>query len=344
MFYIFYGPDEFSLNEAVRGLRKRLVAADPMAELNFSDLDGRKLTVAELASTAETMPFLSDRRLVVARGLLGRLNPRGGDGPARAGLADGLTRWLPTLPATTRLVFVEDQLHANNPVLRWANTWRAAQPVPDAAVLIREYTAPKANQLPQWLAARAAERGGVIEPTAAIALTTALTRDDGVDLRLANMELEKLLTYAGDRPVNAADVAALVTSVSIESIFKLIDALADRQGPTATTLLHQLLAESEPPLRLLSLVARQFRLLLQTRALLDAGVAPAELNQRLPVPPFVVRKLVGQSRRFSLGFLEAALVRLLAIDTEIKTGRIEGTLALDLFVAGVCGPANRPAR
>ncbi len=340
MFYIFYGPDEFSRNETVRSLRSRLVAADPMAELNFGELDGRKLTLAELQTAADALPFLSDRRLIVVHGLLGRLNPRGGDGAGRASLAEGLTRWLPALASTTRLVFVEDQLHANNPVLRWADPWRAAQPAPDAAALIREFTPPRAAELPRWLAARAAARAGAIDPAAAAALTAALVRDDGVDLRLASMELDKLLTYAGDRPVTAADVAELVTAVSLESIFKLIDALAERQGPAAATLLHQLLAEREPPLRLLALIARQFRLLLQARSLLDGGVAPAELNQRLAVPPFVARKLTGQCRRFSPGFLESALSRLLAIDTEIKTGRIEGTLALDLFVAGVCGPAR----
>jgi DNA polymerase III delta subunit len=60
------------------------------------------------------------------------------------------------------------------------------------------------------------------------------------------------------------------------------------------------------------------------------------LESRLPVAPFLVRKLTGQARRFTTLFLEGALRRLLEMDVEIKTGKIDAALALDLFVAEVC--------
>jgi len=343
VFYILYGGDSFTRQETVIGLRARLFAADPMAELNYTALDGRKLGVPELKTAAETLPFMGERRLVVVHGLLGRCNPRGGEGQGKA-LSEALVEWLADLPATTRLVFVDDALHANNPVLKWATRWRGAQPVPDAAAVIREFSPPKPDQLPRWLVGRAAQRGGKLEPAAAVALSEALIRDGVVDLRLADNELEKLLTFAGDRPVAPADVEQLTVAVSLESVFRLIDALAERNGPAASTLLHQFLVAGEPPLRLLALASRQFRLLLQARTLLDGGAPTHDLGGRLAVPPFVARKLIGQSRRFSIAFLESALKRLLDIDAEIKTGRMDGVLALDLFVAGVCGTQPSPLR
>jgi DNA polymerase-3 subunit delta len=337
LFYVLHGSDEFTIAETVAGLRARLAESDPMAELNSSELDGKGLTVAELQATADALPFLGERRLVVVHGLLARCNPRGGDG-ARSELAEGLKGYLPRLPPSTRLLLVDGPLAKNNPLLRWVEKWRAEQPVPDEAAVVRAFETPPASALPRWLAARAKSRGGVIEPAAAADLAAALDRDGEVDLRLSDMELEKLLTYAGERAVTAADVAALVTPVGLESVFRLVDALAGRDGPAAATLLHQFLDAGEHPLRLLALVVRQFRLLVLARALLDEGVAPNALRERLGVAPFVATKVAGQARRFTLPALEGCLRQLLEIDTAIKTGRTEATLALDLFVAGVCGP------
>ncbi|MCE7939577.1 MAG: hypothetical protein DYG90_13560, partial [Chloroflexi bacterium CFX6] len=150
MFYIFHGDDAFSIGEAVRGLRRRLIESDPMADLNYAELDGRSLSAADLRTAVDTLPFVGDRRVVVVHGLLARCNPRGGEGEGRKGLADAIVALLPGMPPTTRLVFAETgALHANNPVLRWATQWRSAQPVPDAAAVIRVFEPPKLDRLPQ---------------------------------------------------------------------------------------------------------------------------------------------------------------------------------------------------
>jgi DNA polymerase-3 subunit delta len=334
MIYLYYGSDELAIQEAVARLRRRLAESDPLAELNTTELDGRGLTVGQLQAAADALPFLGERRLVIVGGLLARCNPRTGE-KGGAELADALLAYLPHLPPSTRLVLVEGALEKSHAVLGWAQR-QADAGGGQAGPAVRAFEAPKPAQMPAWLVARAQAYGGAIDRAAAVALTEALTRDGEVDARLADNELQKLLAYALDRPVSAADVALLVSPVSLESIFRLTDALAERNGPRAVSLLHQLLAAGEHPLALLALVTRQFRLLLHAQSLQAAGVAPAELAARLPVPPFVAQKLARQARRFSPGALEGALHRLLEMDTAIKTGRLDGQLALDLFVAGIC--------
>ncbi len=338
MFYILHGPDEFGIARALSSMRRRLEEEAPVGDLNYAEVDGRSCSIADLQAVADALPFMGERRLVVVRGLLQRC---GGRGKQNRRLAEALTSYLENVPATTRLVFAEGELTKGNRVLKWAIEWRKEQPAPDETVLIREYPAPSARSLPRWLKTEAERRGGAIAPDAAQLLAEALTREGHVDLRLADSELQKLLTYAGDRPVAAADVQLVVTPVSLESIFELVDALGSRDGPTAATLLHRYLELDEPPLRILAMIVRQFRLLTSTRAMLDAGVPQAEMAKRLPVPPFVVRKLTRQANRFTMDSLGIALRRLRDIDTDIKTGQIDPVLALDLFVASVCGTASR---
>lgn len=337
MFYLFHGDDELAIAEAVAALRHRLAEVDALADLNANTLDGRRLTLAELRAAADAMPFLSERRLVVVEGLVGRCNPRGGDrGEGRKALAAALIAYLPEVPPTTRLVLVEGRLEKDNPVLRWAGALPSTgSGTPEEAAVVRAFDPPAAAALPRWIEARARSSGGAIRADAAAALAEALDRDGQVNLRMAASEVEKLLTYADGREVTAADVGELVTSIRLESVFRLVDAIGDRDRRTAIARLHELQAAGEPPLRLLALITRQFRLLHRTALLTAAGRPAGELPRLLGVPPFVGRKLAAQARRFRTDALAGALARLLAIDTGIKTGAVDGPLALELLVAAV---------
>ena len=121
--------EEFGRSEELASLRARLAAGDQaMAQLNTTILEGKNLTLGELRHACDTIPFMSDRRLVIVHGLLSWLVQGKGAGtqksqePAsRRSFLDELTAYLPTLPPTTRLVFVEERtLTASHPVLKLA--------------------------------------------------------------------------------------------------------------------------------------------------------------------------------------------------------------------------------
>src|SRR5713226_4648564 len=107
--YVFHGPEEFLRAEAIQALRAQLGDAS-MAAMHTTLLEGRKLTLGELSTTADALPFLADRRLVVVTGLLGRLEGKGGK-PSKAdqAFAVGLAEYLPRVPSSTWLVFDEDR-------------------------------------------------------------------------------------------------------------------------------------------------------------------------------------------------------------------------------------------
>ncbi len=341
LIHLYHGPDLFSLQLALEQLRAAVLADDSMAAFNETRLDGRGLKLGELQAATEALPFMGEHRLVLVRGLAARGEGQAAEKGANKSLTEGLTLLWGRLPPSTVLVHVEGNLSPANPLLKALTAWRAAQPQAAQAAEIRAFEAPKAAELPAWLRRRAADHGGAMEPAAAVALADALTRDRSVDLGTADQELLKLITWADGRPVTAADVAQLVTSINLESIFVFVDALAERNGRQAIGILHKYQVQGEPPLRILALVVRQFRMLLLLHALQAEGVPGGEIRSALGVAPFLVPKLQGQARRFNTRFLEAAMRRLRDIDTQVKTGKIDAGLALDLFVAGVCGVATR---
>lgn len=105
--------------------------------------------------------------------------------------------------------------------------------------------------------------------------------------------------------------------------------------------LQELLAGGANELYILTMIARQFRLILGAKDLADRGASEARLAQELHVPPFVARKLLSQARHFQADELETIHRRVLEMDRAIKTGRIEARLALELLVVETCARSKR---
>jgi DNA polymerase-3 subunit delta len=338
VFYVFHGEDEFSRTKEVNRQKAKLGDGDPMmAELNTSLLEGKRITMGELRHACDSIPFMADRRLVIVHGLLNRLfsRSRSEDEPAaggaesdskRAFLSD-LAGYLINLPPTTRLFFVEDTtLPPSHPILKLAR-----QEEKNKRGFVLYYKQPKDDELPNWVRKQVQTRGGTISHEA-VTMLAALV---GSDLRALDQELEKLLLYAGQRQITAQDVLSLVSRARETSIFDLVDCVGRREPDRALLLLHHMLDEEAAPLYLLSMLARQIRILIEVSELRDQGLVAKDIAARLKMHPFVIRKGLAQSRNFTMPQLEAAHERVVATDWAIKTGQSEDVLALDMLIVAL---------
>jgi DNA polymerase-3 subunit delta len=317
MFYLFHGQDTYSQREFLAGLLAKEGDAD-MLSLNTTRLSG-KISFNELQSACDAMPFLARVRVVIVEGLLAAT-------PDKAFL-DRLAAYLPTLPATTRLFFLEpNDVTPNHRLVQLAEKEKLGR--------VRHFALPQGGELDRWIRGHVEAGGGRIVPQA----VQLLAANVGSDLAALGNEIDKLLLYAGpEGTIAAEDVTRLSPYAAEASIFDLVDALGARQPARVAMLFQQKLNEGADPFYLFSMFIRQFRLLLQTRSLLDAGERPAGVTQQLKLHPRVAEKLVAQARGFSLPQLEHIYRRLLQIDVETKTGQADLLTALHLLVAGVAG-------
>jgi len=327
LFYVFYGTDEFSRSETLNTFKKRLGPPDTV-DLNTTVLDKANTSLAELRHACDAIPFLAEKRLVIVKNLLTRLTPKEGRKLTQSQIAyrRALCEYLPTLPETTRLVFIDEgDLPARHPVVKLAREHERGY--------LKRFDPPTDDALPGWIHKRVRKYGGEIDEKAAHNLGTLVHRD----LRLLDQEIYKLVTYTkGERPITPEDVATLVPYAKEVVIWDMVDAMGRRDRKAASQLLHQLLDADQHPLYLQSMIIRQFRLLIQVKDLESRGASQQEVVQTLHLHPFPARKLHDQARRFTSSQLEAVYRHLLDTDVAIKTGEIEATLALDLLVAGLC--------
>jgi DNA polymerase-3 subunit delta len=326
MFYLLHGEDEFRRSLELEGMEARLGDESAVA-LNTTELSGGDLTLDQLIFACDSLPFLADKRLVIVRGLAARLGRRRSEEEEdeESPFVEKLEAYLETLPDTARLVFLEDgKVKKSNPIWKMVSQSERGYE--------REFAPLKPRELNRWIAQRVQEKGSGIDRAAVELLATYV----GSDLRLLDLEIDKLLTYiGGERSITREDVELLVSYVQEGSIFDLVDALGTRDTKLAMQLTEKLLEDGRHPLYLLHMIARQFRILLQTKELLGKGAAPGDIAALLHLHPFPARKAVAQAPNFSIAQLEDIFHRLLELDATLKSSEMEERLALELFVTEV---------
>ncbi|MEX2143657.1 MAG: DNA polymerase III subunit delta [Anaerolineales bacterium] len=318
---IFHGDDEAAMRAEVGAMQSQL--GDPAtADMNTTRIEGA-ISLDELRNATQAVPFLSQKRLVAVRGAAKAFSA--------AAPKVAFLKFLEDLAPSTQLVLIEiPALDAKQESRPWLLKWAK-----DADVQVRKFELPQGAQMTSWLQQRTKTLGGDMRPAAAAALELLI----GSDTTAAQQEIDKLLAYTGyQRPIQASDVAAVSLPAGEQGdFFKLVDALAAHNSATAMKLLQTLLAERERILLFFSLVAH-FRLLLQSREMVEAGKKDVDIASHFHMHPYRAQKLAEQARRFSLSTLESIYQQLLVMDEQIKTGKMEADLAMETFVASLSLP------
>ncbi|RIK37329.1 MAG: DNA polymerase III subunit delta [Chloroflexi bacterium] len=340
MVYLFLNADEFLVAQRLAALKAAL--GDPeLAGLNIAESEGPQTNAADILGQASMMPFLAERRLVIVRGYLGHLEKRmaaskSADSAAHAEAAQFLNG-VPALPGSADLVLVELNLDKRRAPWRGFTPDKAGLPVPGLQDLIQakqvhleELAAPDARGLPAWIDQYAKQQGIAVEPRAVQLLATFV----GANLRQLANELDKLATYSRGRAITAADVDLLVSDASEAMIWTLTDALSQRNPRAAMQSLHALRRGDANAFYLLTMIARQYRIMLKVKdALAGAGSANEyDLAKQLGEKPFPLKKAMQQAAGYSAGDLVDVLDRLLEADFAMKTGADPDT-EIDLLIA-----------
>ena len=320
-YYVLHGDDEFSRKAELTAMYSRM-GNSPEAGMNIVRLDGPQTSISAILAAARSMPFLADKRLVIVDGLLTWLTRRNAGKDARADL-DGLLVALPTLPDWARLVFHEPgKLPDTHPIFRLVQT--------DSRGYVKEFKPLSDDKAVAWVANRIAAEQATIEPAAARQLVTLV----GPDLRSLDTEIVKLTLYTNrERMIKEADVTLLVHGAPESNVFQFVEFISTQNGRAAMAMLHRMLDARQEPLAILGMVNRQSRLLLQVKSHIESGGDTRELSQLMNIKEYPASILVKQAARFSLERLETMHRTLLDIDFRIKTGQIDGVLALDTLVA-----------
>ena len=303
--YLLYGEESF-LKQSYKKKLKEAVAGDDT--MNYNYFEGKGLDVNELISLSDTMPFFSDKRLIIIE-----------DSGFFKTSSEALADYLPMIPDTTCIVFVEDAVDKRN------RLFKKVKELGHAAEMKRQDSA----QLARWAGTILAQNGRKITGST-MNLFLERTGDDMENIR---MELEKLISYTmGSDVVTTEDVEAVTTVQVTNKIFDMVNAIVTRKTRLAMDLYEDLLTLKEPPMRILFLIARQFNQLLLVKEMTAKGTDRGTIASKLKIPPFVAGKVSAQAGAFTREQILSYVKGCVEAEEAVKTGKMNDRMAVELLI------------
>jgi DNA polymerase-3 subunit delta len=302
--YLLAGEEPLIRDDALVALREAVLAG-AAADWNLDRLAGETTSPAALRDAVNALPMMAARRLVVLR------EPEARRGSAKA-LTEAVAELVPALLAQSQSVLVVVAAKADKRA-RWVKAFA------DALV---ECTAPTSTRaLSAFVTAEAKRQGLHLERGVADLLAERV----GPQLLLLRQELAKASLLAGGPRIALEHAEASTGDVAEQPIWDLTDAIGEGRTADAISLLARLQSGGAAAPVVLGTLASHFRKLLR----LGSG-------GRVPGPPFVVRKLESQARRYPPGRLLACLQAIHEADTALKGATSMGPeLVLERLVLGL---------
>lgn len=310
--YLIFGEQDLLLDRALDQLKRNV---GELADLDFNSesFDGESADVDAVIAACNTLPFASERRLVVVR----NVDKMGKEA------TEALVTYAANPAETTILALVAKKIAKNT---------RLYKAVEKLGGLL-ERSAPKSAEYPRAAQDQFARHGRRMTLEGAELLVNAV----GKDLRGIAIEVEKVVAYAGSRTeLTLADVEAVVSTTAKTRAYELGTALADKDAVRALTLLDRLMGEGESVYGLHALALRTLRDLITARALIDRGGGNlGEVARVLGRPDWQIRSLPRQARGFSSEELVSLLGAAAAGEAEMKTSR-DPRLVFERWIVKVC--------
>lgn len=308
--YLVMGEQDY-LRTQNRDMIKRTLLGDGDA-MNYAYYTGDQFSVQEIIDLAETMPFLAERRVIVVEnsGLFDK----------RAGLADPLVEYLPRIPETSHLVFVEEKVDKSR---------RLYKAVKKEGYVL-DCSTPSPEDLGRWAAGQFRKAG--VMPTEEAFRT--FMDYVGEDLLNIKSEIDKLTSYCmGKERITVEDVKAVCYPEIKDRIFDMMSAITAHDTNQALDIYMDLRKQQTPPQVILALMIRNYNQLLQVGELDARGTSADEIATALHANPWAMRKrILPEARRYSPAEMRTALQDCIQTDQDYKSGRISDQLGVEALI------------
>jgi len=312
MIYFIYGEDSYrskkKLEDIIGGYKKVHKSG-----LNLIYIDAQKSDFNDFYNNFKISSMFAEKKLIILRNLF---SVKGG--PAIGWQEDFLGAFKNLEKLNDIVVVFEDGVvDKRTKLFKGLGKYSRCQ----------EFVFLQPAMLKKWVSAEFAKNNSKIDFQAQDLLLNFV----GNNLWQMENEIKKLSNYKKTGVINKQDVELLVRPSIENDIFRTIDAIASKNKKQALELLHKHLENGDNCLYLLSMFAYQFRNLLIIKELKDSQKPLAGSG----LHPFVVQKSSYLCSQFSFDQLKKIYQKIFQVDLDIKTGKIEPELALDLLVSEI---------
>lgn len=309
--YLLYGEEAYLKQQYKQKLLAGLMPEEDT--MNMSRFEGKGIDVRTVIDLAETMPFFAERRVILLE-----------DTGFFKNKCDELADYLKELPDYLTLIFVETEVDKRSRVYKGVKS----------AGRVTEFSKQDEKSLMRWVLGLLGKEDKKITQRD---MELLLTRT-GTDMGNIYMEVQKLLDYTlGRQVITREDIESVCCTQTTNKIFDMVRAVTDKNQKKALDLYYDLLTLKEPPMRILYLLAKQFRQLMLTKEMVLDGHGANEISSRLGIPSFVGRNYVKCVQSYELSTLRQAVEDFTDAEEAVKTGRLGDVLSVELMIVKYSG-------
>jgi len=318
MIIFIYGQDTFRSSQKLKQIIEKFKKEVDSSGMNLSILDGTSLKYEEFNQHVKASPFLASKRMIVIKNLI-TTNKSKDIQKQVAELLDQKS------DQENIIIFYEaqDQASSKTKTALWKRLSNEK--------FSQEFTVLKPAELNHWIINEFKKNNITLN----MQITNLLAAKVGSDLWQMSNEIKKIISYCKDKEITVDVINQLVKAKYDDDIFKLSDAIAAKNKKLALKLISDQLNQGANETYLLSMIIRQFRILMLVKDLqqINQQINQSQLAQQLKIHPYVAKKSLKQVNRFNLTELKKIYQSLLHIDLKIKTSSTKPVLLFDLLIA-----------
>jgi len=312
--YLLAGDDGYLVNRMLSKIVDKALAG-ASRDFNLDTFHGMDCSPADVVSAAMSVPLMADWRVVVVKGA------------DKMRKLDQVSEYLESPSPTTVLVLAAEGVE------RYKAMSIAKQFESGAFTF---FYPPSEAETARWISSIAGEYGYSISRDASEYLKDML----GNNLALAESELKKVINHVGDKKaIGLDDVTGAVGDFGLPLIFRITDALAEKNIAEAFYILSKLIGQGTHPLQINALLAGHWRKLLTARDMLETGAAASEVEKKLNLNKFNRTGVMKQARSMSVLELADGVRRLAEADVSLKSSAVPGRTVMERLFLRLGGAA-----
>jgi DNA polymerase-3 subunit delta len=316
--YLFVGGASFLMEEAWKKLLSSLLPKRGRS-FNGERVQARETETGDVIERLATTPMFGGRRLIMVDNV-----EAWGKGDRAA-----LEAFVQRIPPSACLVMTASDRKSIEGLAKAVETKGK----------VVQFRSPGDKEALRWLIERGRQLGKILSHRAAFLLVEMV----GGDFHTLASELDKICTFVGERDrIETEDILEAASSQRSSSAFDMLDHLKARHADKALRSLRSLILSGELPLKILSTLAWQIRMVWQVKDGLRQGISEAELAARLRSHPFVVKKAREQAVRFSDADLYKVIEAIAQTDIAIKSTGTPPELLIEELVLDLCMDSKKP--
>ncbi|UHA74217.1 DNA polymerase III subunit delta [Paenibacillus sp. 481] len=327
--YVLYGTEKYRLQEFVQFIIQHTVSEEHR-DLALSKYDTAETPIETVIEEAETPPFLVERKCIIVKDQTIFASGREGKIEHQT---NRLLTYMEQPLETSIIIFViqADKLDERKKTVKLAKSVGA----------VLSFLPLSAEELVEWVVKQVEKQGCSITQAG----VEALLNSAGTHLQSLSAEINKLCLFTGaGGTIEIETIERLIAKTTEQNVFQLVEDIVRRRADRALAVLHELLKQKEEPIKIMALIVRQLRIMLQVKELTGQSFTQQQAASQLGLHPYAVKVAAEQARQYEPQVLARWLATAAELDYEMKSGRVDKTLGLELFIMRIAAGIMKEAR